>query len=167
VRIALVTLAVLLAGLPATAHAKSFRGKTSQGRMASVLVGDDGLVKRIRISYSAPCSDPRYRFPNVLRIEPPFDESSPDGVTEELMLRDRLEGGGRSHQTVTITAKRTVGDDGRESWSGTFRTRAVLSKNGRRLDVCQLKRVTWSALPPSSAVDGTTNAPEPNPTPSY
>ena len=56
------------------AEAKSFRGKTSQERMASMVVGKDGLVTRIRISYSAPCSDPRYRFPNVLRLEPPFDD---------------------------------------------------------------------------------------------
>lgn len=143
-RIALLTLVVLLAALPAAAQAKSFRGKTSQGRMASVVVGDDGFVTRIRISYSAPCSDPRYRFPNVLRIEPPFDKSTPGKVTEELILRDKLDGGGRSRQTVTVTAERTVAEDGTESWSGTFKTRAVLTKDRERLDVCELKRVTWS-----------------------
>ena len=155
VRIVLVTLVAAARGLPAAAQAKSFRGKTSQDRMASVVVGDDGFVSRIRISYSAPCTDPRYRFPNVLRIEPPFDESTTDAVTEELVLRDRLDGGGRSRQTATITAKRTVDEDGTESWSGTFKTRAVLTKNGKRLDVCELKRVTWSAedvsLPVTSA----------------
>ena len=107
VRIALFTSVVLLAALPTAAQAKSFRGKTSQGRMASLVVGDDGFVTRIRISYSAPCSDPRYRFPNVLRVEPPFDESTPGKVTEELILRDKLDGGGRSRQKVTITAERT------------------------------------------------------------
>jgi hypothetical protein len=137
------TLAFLLA-LPTAAHAESFRGKTSQRRMASLVVGDDGFVTRIRVSYSAPCSDPRYRYKNVLRIEPPFDEASTKAVTEEVVLRDRLDGGGRSRQTATITAERTVDADGIVSWSGTFKTRAVLSKNGRRLDVCELKRVTWT-----------------------
>ena len=61
------------------------------------------------------------------------------------MLRERLDGGGRSRQTATITAKRDVDVGGIESWSGTFKTRAVLTKNGQRLDVCELKRVTWSA----------------------
>jgi hypothetical protein len=145
VRIALVAVVVLLAALPAAAQAKSFRGTTSQDRMASVVVGDDGFVSRIRISYSAPCTDPRYRFPNVLRIEAPFDESTIDSVTEELVLRDRLDGGGRSRQSVTVTAERTVAEDGTESWSGTFKTRAVLFKDGERLDVCELKRVTWTA----------------------
>ena len=143
-RIALVALLALFT-FPAVADAKAFRGKTSQGRMASVVVGDDGFVTRIRISYSAPCTDPRYRFPNVLRVEPPFDASTPSKLTEELILRDKLEGGGRSRQRVTITAERTVADDGTESWSGTFKTRAVLMKGGERLDVCELKRVTWTA----------------------
>jgi hypothetical protein len=34
---------------------------------------------------------------------------------------------------------------GGESWSGTFKTRAVLTKGGKRLDTCQLGRVTWTA----------------------
>ena len=103
-RIVFATVAVLLALAPA-AEAKSFRGETSQKRFASVVVGSDGLVTRIRISYSAPCGDPRYRFPNVLRLEPPFDASTPDEVTETLKLTDKLSGGGRSRQTVTVTAR--------------------------------------------------------------
>ena len=145
-RIVLTTLALALA-LPTAAEAEGFRGKTSQDRLASVVVGDDGFVSRIRISYSAPCADPRYRFPNVLRLEPPFDEATTDEVTEEVVLRDRLDGGGRSRQTATITAERSVDANGVESWSGTFKTRAVLTKDRKRIDVCELKRVTWSAEP--------------------
>jgi hypothetical protein len=147
-RIVAATLAALLA-LTGVAEAKSFRGQTSQKRFASVVVGKDGLVTRIRISYSAPCSDPRYRFPNVLRIEPPFERSTPDEVAETVTLKDRLSGGGRSRQTATVTAKRTVDADGAESWSGTFKTRATLTRGGKRLDTCELKRVTWSATPTS------------------
>ena len=99
-RIVGATLVAVLA-FSGVAEAKSFRGQTSQKRMASMVVGKDGLVTRIRISYSAPCSDPRYRFPNVLRIEPPFETSTPDEVSETVTLRDRLSGGGRSRQTAT------------------------------------------------------------------
>ena len=147
-RIVVATVAALLL-FGGVAEAKSFRGKTSQKRMASVLTGKDGLVTRIRISYSAPCSDPRYRFPNVLRIEAPFRTSTADRVSETVTLRDRLRGGGRSRQTATVTARRTVDAAGVESWSGTFKTRVVLTKGGKRLDTCQLKRVTWSATPTS------------------
>ena len=147
-RIVAATLVAVLA-LGGVAEAKSFRGRTSQKRMASVVVGKGGLVTRIRISYSAPCSDPRYRFPNVLRIEPPYETSTPDAVSERVTLRDRLSGGGRSRQTATVTARRTVDAAGEESWSGTFKTRAVLTKGGKRLDVCQLKRVSWTVSPTS------------------
>jgi hypothetical protein len=132
------------------AWAGSFRGETSQERMASVVTAEDGMVSRIRISYSAPCGDPRYRFPNVLRFQPPFDEATPDGLREEISLREPLKGGGTSRQTATITARRTTDSAGVETWSGTFRTRIVLSKGGKRLDTCALKRVTWTAAPTSS-----------------
>jgi hypothetical protein len=147
-RIVFVAIVLALAVAPA-AEAKGFRGKTSQKRFASVVVGADGMVTRIRISYSAPCGDPRYRFPNVLRLEPPFDAATADDVTQALKLSDKLMGGGRSRQTVTVTAHRTVGADGAESWSGTFKTRVVLTRGGKKLDTCELKRVTWTATPTS------------------
>jgi len=62
-------------------------------------------------------------------------------------LKDRLSGGGRSRQTATVTAKRSLDDDGAESWSGTFKTRVILTRGGKRLDKCELKRVTWTAAP--------------------
>jgi hypothetical protein len=147
-RIVLATLALLLA-FTGAAEAKSFRGKTSQKRFATVVVGKDGLITRIRISYSAPCSDPKVRFPNVLRIEPPFITSTADDLDETVTLSDRLSGGGRSRQTATVTARRSVDAAGEESWSGTFKTKAVLTRAGKRLDTCQLKRVTWTAMPTS------------------
>jgi hypothetical protein len=148
-RIVLATAAALLAVAPSAAEAKSFRGETSQKRFASVVVGADGLVTRIRISYSAPCGDPRYRFPNVLRVEPPFDTATPDDVTTRLKLNDKLLGGGRSRQTVTVTAHRSGDAAGAESWRGTFKTRVVLTRGGKKLDTCELKRVTWTATPTS------------------
>jgi hypothetical protein len=148
-RIVLATLAALLVIAPPAAEAKSFRGKTSQKRFATVVVGADGLITRIRISYSAPCSDPAYRFPNVLRLEPPFMRSTTDDLKETVKLTDRLSGGGRSRQTATVTARRVVDAAGAESWKGTFKTKAVLTRGGKRIDTCQLKHVTWTATPTS------------------
>jgi hypothetical protein len=148
-RIVVATLVFLLACTGA-AEAKSFRGKTSQKRFASVVVGSTGLITRIRISYSAPCSsDPAYRFPNVLRLEPPFLTSTKDELDETVKLSDPIRGGGRSRQTATVTARRTVDSSGVESWKGTFKTKAVLTRGGKRVDTCQLKRVTWRATPTS------------------
>ncbi len=144
-RIVLASLCAWLV-LVGTAEAKSFRGETSQGRLATVVTGADGLVTRIRISYSAPCRAGRaYRFPNVFRFEPPFKTATADDVRDTVTVRSRLRGGGRNRQTTTIVARRTVDAAGAERWSGTFKTRAVLTRGGKRLDVCELKRVTWTA----------------------
>jgi hypothetical protein len=131
--------------LVGTADATSFKGKTSQERSASVLTGPDDMVVRVRIGYDAPCSDPRYRFPNTLRFETPFKSASVDDVNETVRISTRLQGGGRNRQTAAFTAHRTVDAAGSETWNGTFRTRAILTRHGKRLDTCELKRVTWSA----------------------
>lgn len=132
--------------LVGTADAKAFRGETSQKRFATVVTGGDGLVERVRISYSAPCGAGReYRFPNVFRFEAPLRTSTVDDVSDAVTVRQRLKGGGRSRQTASIVAHRMVDAAGVETWSGTFKTRIVLSRSGKRLDTCELKRVRFQA----------------------
>jgi len=118
----------------------AYRGQTSQHKVASVIASADGQVQRIRIGYSAPCRDPRYRFPNVMRFEPPFDTATPDRVQTRLTLREKLKGGGRTKQTVKLTATRAG-----NAWNGTFATTIVLTRAGKHLDTCRLKRVRWTA----------------------
>jgi hypothetical protein len=131
---------LIAAALIAFAPAAAYRGETSQHKLASVIAGAGGQVQRIRIGYSAPCHDPRYRFPNVMRFEPPFDTATPELVRTRLILREKLEGGGRTKQTVTLTARRSG-----NAWNGTFATTIVLTRAGRQLDTCRLKRVRWAA----------------------
>lgn len=134
--------------LVGTADAAKYVGKTSQGRFASVATRADGQVTRFRISYSAPCEAGRdHRFPNIFRFEPPFKTATVDDVADTVTVRTGLKGGGRVRQTATVTAHRVVDASGVETWSGTFKTRAVLRRGGKRFDVCALERVTWSASP--------------------
>jgi hypothetical protein len=125
--------------LVAPAHAATFTGKTSQKRAVTVTTGDDGLVTRIRISYSAPCGDAGTRFPNVLRFTAPFRLSTPVLATDRATFSQRLQGGGRNHQTASVVAHLVDG-----AWRGTFRTRAILTRGGHRLDKCELRRVEWT-----------------------
>ncbi len=138
--------AALLLALPPGAAAKSFRGSTSQHRRASVVVGADGLVQRIRVAYSAPCRRVG-RFPNIARFTPPFETGTTEAVTSSGVIHQRLKGGGRTTQTLTVQATRHLdpAHPEAETWSGTFTTRAVLYRRGRWLDTCELKRVTWTA----------------------
>ena len=131
---------LIAVALVAFAPAAAYRGETSQHKIASVITSADGQVQRIRIGYSAPCRDPRYRFPNVMRLEPPFDTATPDLVQTHLTLREKLKGGGRTRQTVTLSATRAG-----NAWSGTFATTIVLTRAGKHLDTCRLKRVRWTA----------------------
>src|SRR3954451_21553719 len=94
---ALVTLQVLMPVI-------AYHGETTQHRPASVLVAADGTVARIRIGYDAPCTDPRYRFPNVFRFEPPFETATPTDIVETVKVSTRLKGGGRNRQTARVTA---------------------------------------------------------------
>jgi hypothetical protein len=131
---------LIAVALVALAPAAAYRGTTSQDKVASVITSADGQVQRIRIGYSAPCHDPRYRFPNVMRLEPPFDTATPDLVETHLTFREKLKGGGRTKQTVTVHATRAG-----NAWSGTFATTIVLTRAGKHLDTCRLKRVRWTA----------------------
>jgi hypothetical protein len=131
---------LIATALVALAPTAAYRGETTQHKVASVITSADGQVQRIRIGYSAPCHDPRYRFPNVMRLEPPFDTATPDIVETHLSFREKLRGGGRTKQTVALTATR-AGD----TWSGTFATTIVLTRGGKHLDTCKLKRVRWTA----------------------
>ena len=118
-----------------------FRGETSQHRSASVLVAADGTVLRIRVRYSARCRRRGYTFPNTMEVVPPFTSAAPDAVSERLTLHEPLAGGGHTTQTVAIDARRVSAT----LWRGTFSTTAILIKQGRWLDTCRLRHVTWKA----------------------
>jgi hypothetical protein len=124
-----------------TPAAQTFRGETSQHRSASVLVAPDGTVARIRVRYSAACRQRGYRFPNTMEVVPPFTAATPTDVTERLTVHEKLAGGGRTTQTVAITARRVSST----LWRGTFRTQVILVKHDKWLDTCRLKGVTWKA----------------------
>jgi hypothetical protein len=128
--------------LVAPASAATFDGKTSQKRAVSVVTGADGLVTRIRISYSAPCGHKGARFPNIFRFTAPFKLLTPVLVTDEATISQPLKGGGRTHQVASV-----VGHFADGVWTGVFRTRVILTRRGHRLDKCQLRRVRWEASP--------------------
>jgi hypothetical protein len=125
----------------ADAPVMTFRGETSQHKTASVLVAADGTVARIRVRYDAPCHTRGASFPNTMEVVPPFTSATPDAVTENVTLHEKLAGGGHTTQTVGITANRVSPT----LWRGTFKTQAILVKGGKWLDTCRLKHVSWKA----------------------
>src|SRR5690242_7162189 len=124
----------------APAEAKTFRGKTNQGRMASLVTGADGVPARVRVSWRAPCKQPGYRATGGTKFTAPFTSATADAVTDtNKTYRVRLKGGLRGRITTNLVVNRSG-----EKWVGTLGIRELFSRKGRVIDVCEVKRVRFT-----------------------
>ncbi|WP_028064982.1 hypothetical protein [Solirubrobacter soli] len=124
----------------APAEAKTFRGKTSQGRTASLVTGADGVPKSVRVSWRAPCKKKGYRATGGTRFTAPFSSVSADVVTDTgKSYRVRIKGGMRGRITTNLVVNRSG-----EQWVGTLGVRELFSRKGRVIDVCEVKRVRFT-----------------------
>jgi hypothetical protein len=138
-----VTAAVAGAGAEA-AGAEVFRGKTGQGRAASVVIGTEGLLRTARINWRARC-----RFGRVFEKTAflrPHDVSTRDAFEDRGVYRKRQRGGYRLRFTPVIKGHRVTGPRG-ERWRGTFRAKVLVTRRGRYVDTCRIARLRWSARP--------------------
>jgi hypothetical protein len=134
---ALACAAVLAA--PAVADATTWRGKTDQGRAASVQTGADDLVIQVRVAWRAPCRKGTYVSRTL--FVPPLDVSETDRFEHAGTYRSRLKDGYRARHTVYVRGR--LGAD--DHWRGVFRVRTRVRRDGRVIDRCRLDRVRWSA----------------------
>jgi len=129
---------LLIAAAPA--DAKTFRGKTNQGRTASLVTGADGVPTRVRVSWRAPCKQPGYRATGGTRFSAPFTSATTDAVADtDKTYRVRLRGGLRGRITTNLVVNRS-GD----RWVGTLGVRELFTKRGKTIDVCEVKRVRFT-----------------------
>jgi hypothetical protein len=135
-----VACAALLA-VPAVAEAKTWRGKTEQGRAVSVRTGTDDLVNQVRVAWRAPCRKGHYVSRTL--FVPPLDVSEPDRFEDAGTYRSRLKGGYRARHTVYVRGR--LGAEDR--WRGVFRVRTRVRRDGRVIDRCRLDGVRWEASP--------------------
>ncbi len=135
--------------LPADAlAAKTFRGKTQQNRAVSVVVGDDELVERVRITWrTRRCQLGGSRFQDATQFNGPFDPSTADafGDAGAYTVRDR--GGIRSRVRIRLTGQRIfdAADPPAERWEGTVRASVVVRRRGKVIDRCRLRSTGWRA----------------------
>jgi len=135
--LALVFSAILAA--PAVADARTWRGKTKQGRAVSVRTGADDLVNRVRVSWRAPCRKGHYVSRTLFL--PPLDVAEGAVFEDAGTYTSNVRGGYRARHTVFVRGE--LGADDR--WTGTFRVRTRVTKDGRGVDRCRLKGVAWTA----------------------
>ena len=128
--------------VPTAADAATWRGKTRQGRLALVVTGADGLVSKVRIRYRARCGDDKMLNSGVLFL-PPLDTSTASAFVDRGTFRFRLPDGERARARVRVDGGlRTSG-----RWTGNFRIRVRITRNGRFVTNCRTGSVGWRARP--------------------
>jgi hypothetical protein len=136
--LAVAFLCSLMLAVPEVAGAETWRGKTAQDRRVTVRTGGDDVVNQVRISWRARCRKGNYT--STTRFVPPLDKASTTAFQDAGTYRARIPGGYRARHTVSVSA---VLDGG--VWRGTFRVRTRVTRKGKFIDRCRLKRVRWSA----------------------
>ena len=139
--VSLALTALLFAVVPAVAEAKNYKGKTSQRYVVKVRTGADAVVNRAQIGWRAPCGQGlRYRSDTTFR--PPLDAATGDAITDSGTYRERMRGGVRARITITLAGQR---DPATDRWSGTLAVKVLVSRRGKVIDSCELKRASWTA----------------------
>jgi hypothetical protein len=135
------TLAALLL-VPTAADAATWRGKTRQGRLALVVTGADGTVTKVRIRYRARCGDGKTLTSGV-KFLAPLDTSTASAFQDRGRFEFNLPNGERARARVSVDGGlRTSG-----RWTGDFRIRVRITRNGRFVTNCRSGRVGWKASP--------------------
>jgi hypothetical protein len=128
--------------VPTVAEAARWRGETRQGRLALVVTGSDGMVSKVRIRYRARCTDAKALTSGVLFL-PPLDGSSPTAFVDGGPFRFRLPHGERARAWTRVDGG--LRRSGR--WTGNFRVRVRITRNGRFVATCRTGRIGWKARP--------------------
>ena len=144
--IALAALSTLMfVSAAASAEAKVFRGKTNQGRPASVVIGSDGLLRNARVNWRGRCRTGA-RVRDKTAFTRPHDQSSPDAFFDEGVYRSRDDDGYRLRFTVSVRGTR-IADARGERWRGTFRAEVLVTRRGHYVDTCRSGRLRFTLRP--------------------
>lgn len=129
--------------LAPAADAAVWKGKTRQGRMAAVVTGDDGVVNRVTIKYRARCNDGKGYRSGVVFL-PPLDSATTTSFRDAGVIKWRFKGSGERARGRT-SVNGGLRSSGR--WTGNFRLRVRITKNGRYVATCRTGRIGWKASP--------------------
>ena len=130
--------ALTLVAVPAAAEAKVLRGKTSQGRSVA-LVLQNGVPKRMKISWTVACKKSKSTGPTSTRFFRPYDQATTDVLNDA----DSVSRTYAKNLRVRNSAK-LAGTRAGEAWSGTFSIKRSFYRKGKKFDECRADNVTWS-----------------------
>ena len=128
--------------MPTAADAATWRGKTRQGRLAQVVTGADGSVTKVRIRYRARCGD-RKTLTSGVRFQAPLDTATAAAFEDGGRFEFDLPNG--EHARARTSVDGGLRSSGR--WTGNFRIRVRVTRNGRYVATCRTGRIGWKASP--------------------
>jgi hypothetical protein len=141
-RVAVPLALVMLVALPAEAMGDiRFRGKTGRGALVTLRTGDDGVLKRFSVRWSAPCRESGFSFNQITPFRPPFDSVTRDRFVDAGPIRGPIGDGLRAISHVRIAGTRVS----ERRWRGVFRSRTRVFRGERLIDRCYL-RTRWRVL---------------------
>jgi hypothetical protein len=133
----LIATCLLALALPAVASAETWQGRTRQGRGVVVHAGADGVVDRVRIGWKAHCADGVYISRTLFRA--PLDTATTTRFADAGRYRGHPPG---YEARIWVRIAGALRDD---AWHGTFRVNVRVTRRGRYVDTCRLKRLKWRA----------------------
>ncbi len=129
----------LLLLAPATSQAAKWRGTTEQGKRAVVRTGSDGRVNFVEVRYTAAC-DNGNALRNGTKFLPTFDLTGRKRFEDGGSYSFGLGNGERARARTYVRGKRASG-----RWSGDYRVRIRVTRNGRFVTWCKLGKTGWTA----------------------
>ena len=130
--------AALLLLAPATSQAAKWQGKTEQGKKV-VVATSGGEVSRVSVRYLARCGDGEVLRSGTTFL-PTFDVSGRKRFEDGGSYSFGLGNGERARARTYVRGKRASG-----RWSGDYRVRIRVTKNGRFVTWCKLGKTGWTA----------------------
>ncbi|UJA21543.1 hypothetical protein HJD18_15865 [Thermoleophilia bacterium SCSIO 60948] len=139
-RVAATTVAALLAmvamlSVASAAQADTFKGKTEQGKNATLQVrNNDGVPTKfvIRWNSSSCANGSTYKDKTTFNG---FKNADANSLSSRGSYTTRQSGGIRSRVRVNVNASR----QGQKRWKGTFTARVRVKKGGEQIDRCKLR----------------------------
>ena len=141
---------VAAVAVPSAVADTNLSGKTSQGRPVTIVVGTDGKVRSVRISWSTTlCRRRGVRMRGATTFRPPFDVNQAnhlEGTRDHTSRQGRL----RSLVKANFAADRTPDPANAAApgtWSGTISGGLEVRRRGRLVNDCALRVIRWTAAP--------------------
>src|SRR5689334_22086462 len=132
-------LTVALFAVPAAADAKTLHGKTSQGRSIPLTLGADGVPTSVKFRWNVSCRKSKASGHTASSFVRPFDQATPDVLTDADSSSRRFRGGLRVPAKGSLSGQRSG-----ETWSGTLSFQREFFRKGKKVDTCKARNVTWS-----------------------